>query len=80
VGSGSEAPRDEPEPPSVEPVETTEPDTDLGSGSLFDLGAPEDPAPPSVEPVETTEPESEQQAPEPKKSVDIDEGGSLFDL
>jgi hypothetical protein len=43
-------------------------------GSLFDV-EPEDAAP--AEPAASVEPEKK---PEPKKDIDLDEGGSLFDL
>ncbi len=85
----------EPEPaPPAEPVEPAAPTAEIPEGgSLFDLAAPEhtasddggSPAPEADEPPASPAPEPER-APEPdpekqsRKDVDIDEGGSLFDL
>ena len=65
------------------PTDATVEESDLGSGSLFDLGSDDEPAPETPpEPVETTPAEPEASSVEPVETPpsEIPEGGSLFDL
>ena len=56
------------------------PQADLGSGSLFDIAAPEpEPENAKAEP-EKPKPVANDAAHQPKTDVDINESGSLFDL
>ncbi len=76
--------------PAAEPAKADpEPSTDLGSGgSLFDLTADEPAEAPKAEPAKTEAPTTEEpkaaekpaETAEPKESVDLSGGGSLFDI
>jgi Fe-S oxidoreductase len=68
----------------AEPAERADPAPSTYSGSLFDVEeetSEDSPAEPEAS-AETNAPEEkiEDQKPEPKKDVDLDEGGSLFDI
>jgi len=67
------------EPEDVEPAKPAAPSSSTYTGSLFDVEEEAAPAP-APESAPPGEPEPEVKKAKPKKDVDLDEGGSLFDL